>query len=261
METLTEEAKQITAQNAPWAILPVWTEKEELDPQISEVFDNADPKFRVKIALRPKDRNILSIKEGYADAMSRLFKDQKIILFIPEIESVTFYDHDRKVCGCSKLEKGWIVSESFTTNVKDIDPHFCDYVNEYIKGGGEIPEKFKDLQTVQTQFACQYDEKTKKIQYLDNAKLYCYLPVDDARWGFKFLMNTDMIPDGPRNEIQMGIKLANGMDFNIVLTKIAGKCFYKWIEKLVRKSDNGSIDIDSIFGFIVGKRLHVCVNP
>lgn len=245
-----EEAKQITAQNAPWAILPVWTEKEELDPQISEVFDNADPKFRVKIALRPKDRNILSIKEGYADAMSRLFKDQKIILFIPEIESVTFYDHDRKVCGCSKLEKGWIVSESFTTNVKDIDPHFCDYVNEYIKGGGEIPEKFKDLQTVQTQFACQYDEKTKKIQYLDNAKLYCYLPVDDARWGFKFLMNTDMIPDGPRNEIQMGIKLANGMDFNIVLTKIAGKCFYKWIEKLVRKSDNGSIDIDSIFGLI-----------
>lgn len=46
---------------APFQILPIWTEHNEVDQEVNNVFDASDEKFRVRIALRPEDKNILHV--------------------------------------------------------------------------------------------------------------------------------------------------------------------------------------------------------
>ena len=45
----------------PWQILPVWTERNELDSDIPRIFNRTEyNEFRVKFALRPRDSKILT---------------------------------------------------------------------------------------------------------------------------------------------------------------------------------------------------------
>lgn len=249
-----EKAEEIEVQNAPWAIMPIWTEKADVDRQITDVFDNADPKFRVKIALRPKDKSILTrANHGYKEVLKRLFSAPKVILFVPEVKSVEYFDHDRSELKCDKTQGGWIVSKTYDTPVNEIGDDFQELVNHYITEHGErgrIPKKYKDLESVQTQFACEFDDETKQIRNIKGANLYCYLPAKDAIWGFEFLMNSDMIPNADRNDIQKGIPLTDDIDFNVTLAYVAGKCFFKWIQSLLERAYNGQYEADSVFGLI-----------
>ena len=54
-----ERADVIKRQEAPWPILPIWTAPRNVPEEVAEIFNAADPKFRVKIALRPDDSSIL----------------------------------------------------------------------------------------------------------------------------------------------------------------------------------------------------------
>ena len=70
------------------------------------------------------------------------------------------------------------------------------------------------------------------IKTVDDATLYCFLPTK-ASWGFPFLMNTDMIPKGDRNDIETEVKLIDEdeTNFNEELASIAGSKLYLWIKR------------------------------
>ena len=76
---------------------------------------------------------------------------------------------------------------------------------------------------------------------VEDALLYCYLPAKKASWGLKFLMNTDMIPTGPRDDIAMDL------DVNKEIAKIAGEKFFEWILELCREQ---KYKIDTIYQLI-----------
>lgn len=75
--------------------------------------------------------------------------------------------------------------------------------------------------------------------------LYCYLPAKDATWGLKFLMNTDMIPNGARDDVE--VDFDNSTNINETIANIAGSKLFEWILKLTKC---GEYELDSIYNLI-----------
>lgn len=235
-----QKAKKIKRLEAPWPILPVWTSHEEVAAEVNSVFDTVDKKFRVQIALRPDDKNMLHLgRNSYANLFKEVFADSNIILFIPNINSVRVIIDGKEERICFRNNDEWIVGDY----EEDIEPNIQALVNKTIdKGNSRIPEKYKDFDCTKVSFACKHEGAI--IKPVDKATLYCYLPTK-ASWGFPFLMNTDMIPKGDRNDIETEVKLLDedGTNFNEVLAAIAGRKLFDWLKNLLmsRKYHLGSV--------------------
>jgi hypothetical protein len=91
-------------------------------------------------------------------------------------------------------------------------------------------------------FACEIDGV--QLKEVEDTLVYCYLPTK-AKWGFKFLMNTDMIPTGPRDDVV--IDFEDQININAEISEIAGKKFFDWIKCLC---DMKKYKLNSIFNLI-----------
>ena len=239
-----EKASIIKRQEAPWPILPIWTSQKHIPEEISKVFDSADSKFRVKIALRPDDSSILhSGRLNYEKLFSEVFEDSNIILFTKNIRSVRVYIDGRLERDCTINENKWLVANYEA----EIDPKIQAFINKDIESGkSKIPEKYKDFDITKISFACKKEGRI--LRPIENSTLYCYLPTS-VKLGFPFLLNTDMIPVGDRDRIENEVYLKdeNETNFNFYLAKLAGIKFFKWIQDLIQ---SGEYDYDSIFQLI-----------
>lgn len=245
-----EKADKIKRLNAPWPILPVWTEHYEVAKEVNEVFDASSDKFGVQIALRPDKKSILHQgRNSYENLFKDVFNDSNIILFIPNINSVKVIIDGEKVRECKRNNDAWVINDY----CEDIDD--CKYIKEDFKhlvnrtidtGSSRIPEKYKDFDVTKVSFACR--RKGSELQKVEDATLYCYLPTS-ASWGFNFLMNTDMIPEGDRDDIESEVTLLDEdeTNFNEELAAIAGAKFFEWIKELI---ESKKYDLKSIFSLI-----------
>ena len=225
---------------APFQILPIWTEHNEVDQEVNNVFDASDEKFRVRIALRPEDKNILHVgRNCYENLFRDIFADANIILFIPNINSVHVFINGKEERTCFRDSEKWVVSDYEEVIPFDLQ----EKINKTIdKGNSRIPEKYKDFDFTKVSFACKHNGAI--IKSVDDATLYCYLPTN-ASWGLPFLMNTDMIPKGDRNDIETEVKLIDEEEtnFNEELAAIAGSKLLMWIKDLLtsKKYHLGSV--------------------
>lgn len=235
-----EKAKKIKRLDIAWQILPIWTNHNEVDQEVNSVFDSLNKKFHVQIALRPEDKNLLHQgKNSYANLFKDVFADSNIILFIPNINSVRVIVDGKEERICYRNNDEWIVGDY----EENIDPNIQALVNKTIdKGNSRIPEKYKDFDCTKVSFACKREGAI--IKPVDKATLYCYLPTK-ASWGLPFLMNTDMIPKGDRNDIETEVKLLDDgeTNFNEVIAAIAGRKLFDWLKNLLmsRKYHLGSV--------------------
>lgn len=239
-----ENAKELVRIGAPFQVLPIWTNPWQIDPDIRNVFDSADEKFRVKIALRPQDQAILHrTSNSFEKIFNGLFADSNVILFIPHINSVKVIVNGVETRNCTRDKDVWEIQD-FT---HDVDPNFREEINEAIKRGGtKIPEKYEDFTKTRISFACK--KEGRKLKSIEDAKVYCYLPTK-SNWGFPFLMNTDMIPVGDRSRIEdkAWLRGENSINFNYELASYAGEEFFNWIKRLI---ESKRFDYDSIFSLI-----------
>lgn len=225
---------------APFQILPIWTEHNEVAKEVNDIFDNSGDEFRVQIALRPDNKNLLHIgKNSYENLFREVFSDSNIILFIPNINSVSVFINGKKERACFRNNEEWIVGD-YENEIKD---ELQLLINKTIeKGNSRIPEKYKDFDYTKVSFACNHEGAM--IKPVDDATLYCYLPTK-ASWGLPFLMNTDMIPKGDRNDIETEVKLIDEdeSNFNEELASIAGSKLFLWVRDLLtsRKYHLGSV--------------------
>ena len=239
-----EKSPKIKRLEAPWPILPIWTDQQDVPLEVANVFNRAEQKFRVKIALKPEDSRLLhTARINYEALFKEVFEDSNLILFIPNLRSVKVFIHGEVVRNCVIDEGRWLVSHY----EEEIDSSFQALVNKAIDTGkSRIPEKYKDFDCTKVSFACQ--KVGRKLVPIEDAHIYCYLPTS-ASWGFPFLMNTDMIPKGDRDDIEREVYLTDEdeTNFNLELARIAGEKFFDWIHELVK---GGQYDYDSIFGLI-----------
>ena len=239
-----EKSEKIRRLEAPWPILPIWTSLEDVPKEIASVIRDANKKFRVQIALRPDDPSILhSGRRNYEKLFLDVFSDSNLILFIPNIRSVKVYIRGELVRDCVIDSSRWLVSDF----EKDLSQEFQALVNKAIDTGkSRIPEKYKDFDCTKVSFAVQ--KEGRKLIPIKSSHLYCYLPTS-ASWRFPFLMNTDMIPRGDRDDIEREVYLSDDEEtnFNLELAKIAGEKFFEWISSLLK---SGKYDYDSVFALV-----------
>lgn len=224
-----EETRDIV--DTPWQILPIWTPYKDLTGSERYVFTNADKKFRVKFSLRPtNNRTLRDTRQNYVKMFQEVFRNERAILFIPNLSSVkVFYNETPQPdiqCLCDNNR--WQVN-----NYEDEVPNeITELINSDIddqedSGVLKIPIKYYDFNKTRVSFACEIDGAM--LKEVEEAQLYCYLPTK-ASWGFKFLMNTDMIPTGPRDDIE--IDFSDQVNINEEITEIAGSKFFDWLKDL-----------------------------
>lgn len=234
--------------DTPWQILPIWTENNGIDNGIKSVFrQHPNDEFRVKFALQPRDAEILTDKDrddNYIDLFTDVFDSERVILFIPNIKKVSvFIDGQDKPIVCEKDNKDWCVSNALVDDIpEDITAKINDVLEnpDSLRSGGyeKIPEKYMNFRKTAVKFACKKDGR--KLMPVDDAILYCYLPAKRADWGFNFLMNTDMVPNGQHDDIE-------NIELNHVIARIASKQFFYWIKQFIESEE---YDLDSIFALI-----------
>ena len=216
---------------------PIWTTG--IPSPLRSTFEK-NSNFNVQIALRPRDNSIIALeKDGYIDRFLDAFSDPRIIIFIPWINKVTLIvpGKDNIVCVRNGNEGNWIVSNPDDLKTS-ILPEIKSRIIELIDSRQtRMPEKYKYKNETSVSFACMVDNKV--IKPVEDSRIYCYLPTKDS-WGFKFLMNTDMVPTGPRDGIEQQEY------WNIEYSEIAGRAFFKWIKKLLE----AGYDYDSVFSLV-----------
>jgi len=235
--------------NTPWQILPVWTDTYRVPQLVKNIFNNhTNEDFRVKFALKPRDSRILTDRErkdNYIDLFSSVFDTERVILFIPNIRKVSIFFEDTTEPSIvrEKNSRDWCVSEAM---IDDVPEFVRERINDVLTnqdadksdGYEKVPEKYLNFNKTAIKFACK--RNGNKLLPVDDAILYCYLPAKRADWGFKFLMNTDMVPNGARDDIE-------DIELNHEIAKIAGRQFFYWIKSLI---ECGDYELDSIFSLI-----------
>ena len=233
--------------DTPWQILPIWTNYQELTPAERTIFTHASDKFRVKFSLKPtKIETLRNSEHNYAKMFQDIFKNERVILFIPNLSSVKVYLNGTPIPDivCSRDNASWRV-DNFK---KDIAPEITEAINSDIDeqedaGGLKIPTKYYNFNSTKVSFACEIDGR--KLKAVKDTCLYCYLPAKDATWGLKFLMNTDMIPNGARDDVE--VDFSNSINVNKTIANIAGSKLFEWILKLTK---SGEYELDSIYNLI-----------
>lgn len=216
--------------STPWQLLPIWTDISEVDPQVLDVFKKA--KFPVQFALRPT--NPLTLRQSdqnFVKLFKEVFANERVILFIPYINSVKVFFHDsfNENIIREKCNDKWVVNTYKAPIEEEIRKKINTEIdNQKENGTLKIPTKYYNFRETSVSFACA--KKGVDLCPIEDAILYCYLPAKKASWGFKFLMNTDMIPNGPRNDIEI-----DDVNLNIEIAYIAGKKFFEWILELCRE--------------------------
>lgn len=248
---------KIKRQDAPFQILPIWTEHNEISTEVNSVFDNADSNFQVKIALRPDNQRILHYgKNSYENLFRDVFSDSNIILFIPNINSVRVFINGHEERACYRKNEEWVIGD-YESEEGEISTNLQRRINKTIeKGKSRIPEKYKDFEYTKVSFACKHEGAI--IKAVDDANLYCYLPTSTS-WGLPFLMNTDMIPKGDRDDIEKDVNLLElnekedevddyeEKNFNEEIASIAGTKLFFWVRDLLTSRN---YHLGSVFALI-----------
>ena len=226
-----DEVKTRRKVNPMWQITPFWTEFKELTPAERYVFTTADDKFRVKFSLRPKSKETLrGPGQSYRKMFQEVFKNERVILFIPNLSSVKIYlEPYAEPIECRTDNEHWQVNHF----QEPVDERITETINEDIDnqektGALKIPTKYYDFTKTKVSFACAVEGS--ELKEVSNSLLYCYLPTQ-ATWGFKFLMNTDMIPNGARDDVEIEFT-DHKINFNAEISEIAGQKFFEWIKFL-----------------------------
>lgn len=230
-QSITEESRLF-----PWQIMPIWTNPDMVDKDVIDIMSDND-EFRVQMAIRPDDSS--KLREGdksFEYIFNDIFQDEKDILFIPNIKSVkVYYDDTEQICRIKDPNK-WALTRKplvYTFSTEEIEEN-----NAEVVANKRIPEKYKDFEDARFSFACR--REGRKLLPVEKARIYCYLPTQ-VSLGFPFLMNTDMIPTGARDDFEKEVK------FNHKLMTIAGQKLAEWISSLLH---SGEFDLCSVFTIV-----------
>ena len=218
-----------------WSLMPIHTPINELEQECFEQLENADKEYRVFIAMRHETDASLN-----AVQLEKVFTDERILLFIPNLSSVDVYiDQNGQLSNPYKVSKdsdNWSVGH-FSYEVPE---ELSNAVKAYIRGGGKIPEKFKDISHVNISFAVP--KVGRKLQKMEGGDVvFNYLPTE-LSLGLGFLVNADFVPNASRSGLHT-------IDWNKEIMTQCGRYFItKWWLKFIETEND--YDLSSAFDII-----------
>ncbi len=213
-----------------WAFMPIATDDNELDDELKEVLSKEAQHYRVIFALKHKG-NDASYNTPLLD---KVFSDDQILLFIPNVYEAKIEIRGRRSYSVYKNQERWTLS----TYQWQIPEELHKWVVEDIKKGGRVPPKFANIDKISISFAAARDGK--KLVPISNARVYNYLPTE-LKLGFNFLVNSDFIPNGSRNNL-------HETEWNEHVMEQCGRQFVTWWTSLLSEEDQW--DAASVFDLI-----------
>lgn len=238
------DEKGVKSEFDPWQIMPILTSEKELSTEVNQIISKDQSHFRVQMAIRPKSSSILHLRtaedkeKSFEYLFKDIFKDVRDIIFIPNVQSVKVFIDGTEIIHRQKDEtNGWLLSETYKKEIEKEDQAAIDNeTREFGKSRG-IPKRYIGFKDTTVLFACKVNNNV--LEPVENATVNCYLP-SQAKFGFPFLMNTDMVPSGDRNQIKTNV------EFNSIFAKIAGHAFAEWLHDLI----TSGYDAKSVFDLI-----------
>ena len=178
----------------PWQLMPIWTPiDEELDKSIRK--NDRFLSENVSIALRPIDNDVKLLSK-YSKTLE-LFNDDRILLFLKKVRQVHVSLQNKEKIHCRKNNAIWGIRDYTITVNKEVKT----WLNEQIRNNNqEVPIKYQDIDKFKISYAYKVDNG--KVIPLVDSTLFNYLPLSISL-GFPFLVNSDFIPDGDREELYL----------------------------------------------------------
>ncbi len=178
----------------PWQLMPIWTPiDEELDISIRK--NDRFLSENVSIALRPMDNDVKLLSK-YSKTLE-LFNDDRILLFLKKVRQVHVSLQNKEKIHCRKNNAIWGIRDYTITVNKEVKT----WLNEQIRNNNqEVPIKYQDIDKFKISYAYKVDNG--KVIPLVDSTLFNYLPLSISL-GFPFLVNSDFIPDGDREELYL----------------------------------------------------------
>jgi hypothetical protein len=202
----------------PWQLMPIWTPIDDIE--LDKMIKN-NHKFlseNVSIALRPTNNDIKLLSK-YSDTLE-LFNDDRILLFLKKVKQVHVSLQNKEKIHCRKNNSIWDIRD-YTI---EVNTEIKTWLNEQIRNNNqEVPIKYQDIGKFKISYAYKV-EGGKVIQLVDST-LFNYLPLSISL-GFPFLVNSDFIPDGDREELYLNT-------WNEYLMTEIGRCLPKFISDIV----------------------------
>ena len=178
----------------PWQLMPIWTPIDE-DLEISIRNNDRFLGENVSIALRPR-KNDQKLLSKYSKTLE-LFNDDRILLFLKKVKQVHVSLLNKEKIHCRKNNAIWGKREYTIT----VNGEVKSWLNEQIRNNNqEVPIKYQDIDKFKISYA--YKVNNDKVIPLVDSTLFNYLPLTISL-GFPFLVNSDFIPDGDREELYL----------------------------------------------------------
>lgn len=209
----------------PWQLMPIWTPVDD-DLENSIRKNERFLSENVSIALRPKDNDIKLLSK-YSKTLE-LFNDDKILLFLKKVRQVHVSLQNKEKIHCRKNNAIWGIRE-YTIGVNN---EIKNWLNEQIRNNNqEVPIKYQDIDKFKISYAYRVDND--KVIPLADSTLFNYLPLSISL-GFPFLVNSDFIPDGDREELYLNVwneylMIEIGRNLPVFISDIVGQkvdCFH-----------------------------------
>lgn len=211
----------------PWQIKPIWQERYRLPQEVQD-----EQKFftsPVGIALQVGNENIVR----YSHIIPNLLSHPRFALFLRNIGKITYDQGERNVIEIKKSTTDNVVSLSHNKDsvettenwvIKDFIIPILDETREALQSEKLVPSKLKEAHFTKISFAVKVNDG--KIEPVDDAVLYTYLPTKVDDYGFKFLINADFLTTASRESIH--VKNV----WNRFLFDNIGRLLVEWIASL-----------------------------
>lgn len=213
--------------SCPWTLMPIPTDLSEVDAEVRDVLES-NP-MRVQFALHHNK----NARENQHQ-LDKVFSQDTILLFIPNVYNVDVIIDGKVAHSIAKDDEKWLVD---TLNYP-VPESLKKWVEDNTKAGEKIPEKFKEIQDVGISFAVAKDGN--KIVPVNDAVVYSYLPTE-IRLGFKFLINSNFVPNANRAGL-------HDVHWNDHMMEQCGIYFAEWWTSLML--EDGKYQLSSVFDIL-----------
>lgn len=219
-----QEDQYLQIEKIPWQIKPIWVPKEETP---NDLFSSSfcRQNHNVSIALQI-GANVFNEKD-YAGKVIRLLSEPRFLLFLRNIETLSFKQGDKSVVlninknsSLTKIEhngevKATYIKDNFNIPItnesfrnagfnlqkRTIDEGKFEFTDDTGKKLEHIPAKLSMLDATTISFAAEVKDGKVLPLKKDEAILFNYLPTSDTHFEFPFLVNGDFISNTAREFI------------------------------------------------------------
>ena len=181
----------------PWQIIPIYTEREEVDERIN-AFINYGGFTVATIILLSKG------KDDVKKAVEELSSNVNMFLFLKNIQELDFNIKTTNVITLNREQDSTTVeikqngNTKFSWIVRSVKIQVPTEIRLQLKEEKNIPDKLLNATETELTFAAKIDQDSIQKLSSDERLLYSYLPTEERKYAFPVLVNSSFVMSSNR---------------------------------------------------------------